>query len=122
MVSFLLASPVLNPAIITLFLAFFGLKATVTYAAFTFVFAVMLGLLLDKLGFVPENLLANFAGVDNFWAIPLAAVVGIPLYIRTETMIPVAAILTAKGVAPGVVIALILGGAGASLPELSLLN
>ena len=44
------------------------------------------------------------------------------MYIRTETMIPIASILIAKGVAPGIMIALILGGAGASIPEVSLLN
>ncbi len=191
-VSFLLISPVLNPAILTLFVAFFGVKATVMYGAFTFTLAVAMGLFLDRLGFirevkpaansgcgcfgcggggtawenlsgsflekqreaialaaqnagtlfrdvlpylllgagigafiheaVPEGLLENFAGAKQFWAIPLAAVVGIPMYIRTETMIPLASILMAKGVAPGVAIALILGGAGASLPELSLLS
>lgn len=42
--------------------------------------------------------------------------------LRTETMIPIASILIAKGVAPGIMIALILGGAGASIPEVSLLN
>lgn len=188
-VSFLLTSPVLNPAIITMFIAFFGIKATVIYATFTFSLAVVMGLVLDKLGYVkevkeiaqancccgvggttwetlngnfiekqkqavkiaagkagalfkgvfpylllgasigafiheviPEDLLGNFAGVNQMWAIPLATIVGIPMYIRTETMIPVASILMTKGVAPGVVVALILGGAGASLPELSLLS
>lgn len=186
-ISFLLTSPILNPAIITLMLAFFGMKATIVYTAFTFVFAVVMGLVLDKLGFdkeiknvkingghqegvswetlqgtfwqkqgqamkialkdsfslfkgvvgflllgagigafiyefVPTDLLANFAGADNLWAVPLAAIVGIPMYIRTETMIPIASILIAKGVAPGVMIALILGGAGASIPEVSLLS
>lgn len=72
--------------------------------------------------FVPTDLLANFAGAESLWAVPLAAIVGIPMYIRTETMIPIASILIAKGVAPGVMIALILGGAGASIPEVSLLN
>ena len=72
--------------------------------------------------FVPTDLLANFAGASNLWAVPLAAVVEIPMYIRTETMIPVASILISKGVAPGVMIALILGGAGASIPEVSLLG
>ena len=37
-------------------------------------------------------------------------------------MIPIASILISKGVAPGVMIALILGGAGASIPEVSLLG
>lgn len=186
-ISFLLTSPILNPAIITLLTAFFGIKATIVYAIFTFAFAVIMGLVLDKAGFekyvknvsikgghqdgvcwenlqgsfwqkqwqaiklslkdafglfkgvvlflllgagigafiyefVPTDLLANFAGAESLWAVPLAAIVGIPMYIRTETMIPIASILIAKGVAPGVMIALILGGAGASIPEVSLLN
>ena len=186
-ISFLLTSPILNPATITLMLAFFGVKATIIYAIFTFAFAVVMGLILDKAGFakyvknvtvtgghqdnvcwenlqgtfwqkqwqaiklalkdsfglfkgvfgflllgagigafiyefVPTDLLANFAGANSLWAVPLAAIVGIPMYIRTETMIPIASILIAKGVAPGVMISLTLGGAGASIPEVSLLN
>ncbi len=186
-VSFLLTSPILNPAILTLMLAFFGVKATIVYTIFTFTFAVIMGLVLDKAGFekevkkvsvkgghedsvtwntlqgtfwqkqwqaikislkdafglfkgvivyliigagigafiyefIPTDLLANFAGTNSLWAVPLAAIIGIPMYIRTETMIPIASILIAKGVAPGIMIALILGGAGASIPEVSLLN
>lgn len=186
-ISFLLTSPVLNPAIIILFLTFFGLKATIIYAVFTFVIAVIIGLLLDKLGydkevknisikgesddelvyenlegtfiaknkiafkhafdeslvllkevvpylvlgagigsfiygFVPQELLSKFAGKSNVLSVPVAAVVGIPMYIRTETMIPVARILIDKGVGYGTMIALIIGGAGASIPELSILN
>ena len=182
-ISFLLTSPVLNPAIITLFIAFFGLKATILYSSFVLVLSVTMGLLLDKLGFIsqvkeidqrkcctnkvlnlkssnthlqklkiasknskelfksvfpyllfgasigafiheviPADFFVQFAGVNNFLAVPLATVIGIPMYIRTETMVPVASVLMSKGVAPGVVIALIIGGAGASLPELSLLN
>lgn len=52
--SFLLTSPILNPAIITLFLAFFGFKATIIYTAFTFIFAVIAGLIFDTLGFEKE--------------------------------------------------------------------
>jgi len=44
------------------------------------------------------------------------------MYIRTETMIPIARILIDKGVGYGTMIALIIGGAGASIPELSLLG
>lgn len=187
-ISFLMTSPILNPAIIALLLVFFGPLPTVVYALITFVFAICVGLLLDKLGFsryvknvnvsggcgceditweklegtfwqkqwqackyavkdaiglfkgvigwlllgagigafiygfVPTELLENFAGADNLWAIPLAAVIGIPMYIRVETMIPIAGILMEKGVSAGVVIALILGGAGCSIPEVSLLN
>lgn len=186
-ISFLLTSPVLNPAILALLLVFFGSVPTAVYAVLAFAFAVAAGLVLDALGFsryvknvsiqggaqdgatwetlegtfwqkqrqavlislkeavslfrgvvgwlllgagigafiygfVPQELLAGFAGANDLWAIPLAAVVGIPMYIRVETMIPIAGILMGKGVSAGVVIALILGGAGASIPEVSLLN
>lgn len=53
-ISFLLTSPVLNPAIITLFIAFFGLKATILYSAFVLSLSIIMGLILDKLGFVRE--------------------------------------------------------------------
>ncbi len=167
--------------------AFFGFKATMVYAAFTSLFAVVMGLVLDWAGFekevksvtvtgghqdgicwehlegtfwqkqkqavllalkdsltllkrvfwflllgagigafihdfIPTELIAGLAGASSIWAVPVAAVVGIPMYIRTETMIPIASILMEKGVAPGVMIALILGGAGASIPEVSLLT
>lgn len=186
-VSFLLTSPILNPAIIALFLTFFGLKATLIYTAFTFCFAVVAGLLLDHFGFaeevknvsirggadddvtfeslqgsfrqkniaavrysskeafslflgvmpylllgagigafiyefVPQDMLARFAGRNNLITVPLAAIIGIPMYIRTETMIPIASILIGKGVGYGTMIALIIGGAGASIPEVSLLS
>ncbi len=239
MMSFLLTSPILNPAIIILFITFFGIAPTVIYAGIAFVFAMLVGYLLDKrgfaryikgeyvnsynaaksccdsspqttpqtsccektveasccgestsdekssgccaesapqtdccdttevnysnfkgsfiqknltamkfafvdaiklfkqvllflvvgaaigsfiYGFVPTDLLSQFAGADNFAAVPIAAVLGIPMYIRTETMIPIAGVLVAKGVGLGTMVALIIGGAGASIPEVSLLS
>ncbi len=72
-------------------------------------------------GFVPTDFIQKFAGEDNFLAVPIAAVLGIPMYIRTETMIPIASVLVGKGVGLGPMVALIIGGAGASIPEVSLL-
>ncbi|MDX1551022.1 MAG: permease [Marinobacter sp.] len=73
-------------------------------------------------GFVPTGLLTDYAGSDNPFAIPVAAVIGIPLYIRAEAVIPLAAALLGKGVSAGAVMALIIGSAGASLTELILLK
>jgi|MTBAKMStandDraft_1061839.scaffolds.fasta_scaffold00081_22 hypothetical protein len=72
-------------------------------------------------GFVPEDLIVGIAGPDNPLAIPVAAVIGIPMYIRAETIIPISAVLLAKGMGIGAVMALIIGGAGASIPEVTLL-
>lgn len=73
-------------------------------------------------GFVPDEFLARVAGPGNPFAIPVAAVIGIPMYVRTETMIPIGFALIRKGVSVGAVIALLIGGAGASVPELTMLS
>jgi len=73
-------------------------------------------------GFVPTGVLAQYAGPNNPLAIPVAAIIGVPLYIRAEAVIPLAAALMAKGVGAGTVMALIIGSAGASLTELILLR
>ena len=73
-------------------------------------------------GFMPTDLLTRYAGEDDFFAIPVAAVIGIPLYIRAEAVIPLAAALAEKGMSLGAVMALIIGSAGASLTEVILLR
>jgi uncharacterized membrane protein YraQ (UPF0718 family) len=85
---------------------------------------VAIGVLIGAVahGFVPDTWLVTYAGGDNLWAIPLAALVGVPLYVRGSTMIPIALTLTAKGMGIGAVIALVIGGAGASLPEMIMLK
>ena len=73
-------------------------------------------------GFIPTDFIAQYAGSDNLLAIPLAAVIGIPLYIRAEAVIPLSAALAAKGMGLGAIMALIIGSAGASLTEVILLK
>jgi uncharacterized membrane protein YraQ (UPF0718 family) len=72
-------------------------------------------------GFVPEELIITVAGPDNPLASPIAAVIGILMYIRAETIIPISAVLLEKGMGIGAIMALIIGGAGASTPEVTLL-
>ncbi len=85
---------------------------------------VVLGVVIGSVihGFLPADLVVRLAGADNPLAVPVSAVVGIPLYLRVSTMVPIAASLVAKGMSLGAVIALIIGGAGASLPELAMLK
>ena len=73
-------------------------------------------------GFMPTEFVARIASEDNPFAIPVAAVIGIPLYIRAEAVIPLSAALAAKGMSLGAVMALIIGSAGASLTEVILLK
>ncbi|WP_281558049.1 permease [Thalassomonas sp. RHCl1] len=73
-------------------------------------------------GFMPTEFVASIANENNPFAVPVAAVIGIPLYIRAEAVIPLSAALAAKGMGLGAVMALIIGSAGASLTEVVLLK
>ena len=44
------------------------------------------------------------------------------MYIRAETIIPISVALVGKGMGLGMVLAFIIGGAGASIPELIILG
>ena len=85
---------------------------------------LLIGILLGSFiyGFIPTELIAEYAGAGKWYAIPIAAVIGIPLYIRAEAVIPLSAALVQKGMALGSVMALIIGSAGASLTEVILLK
>lgn len=73
-------------------------------------------------GYLPEgDTIAKYAGDGNLFAVPLASIIGIPLYIRAETAIPIAMSLISKGVGMGTAIALIIGGAGMAIPEMTML-
>jgi uncharacterized membrane protein YraQ (UPF0718 family) len=73
-------------------------------------------------GLVPTHWIASAFGSDKWWIVPIAAIIGIPLYIRLSSMIPISQVLIAKGMALGPVMALIISSAGASLPEVVLLK
>lgn len=73
-------------------------------------------------GAVPTEWITTYIGGDKWWMVPIAAVIGVPLYIRLSTMIPISQIMIAKGMALGPAMALMISSAGASLPELTLLN
>ncbi len=73
-------------------------------------------------GFVPDSFISQHAGGSSPLAVPVAAVVGVPLYIRAEAVIPISLGLVEKGMSLGTVIAFIIGSAGASLTEVVLLK
>lgn len=71
-------------------------------------------------GYLPQEFVLKFAGPDNPLAIPVPAIIGIPLYIRAETAIPIGVALIPKGMNTSALIALIIGGAGMAVPEMSM--
>ncbi len=73
-------------------------------------------------GWVPENFFVEFAGPDNPLAVPIATLVGIPLYSNAAGVLPLVEALHAKGLAMGTVLAFMMSVVGLSLPELILLR
>ncbi len=183
--SFLIASPLLNPIILGMLGAMVGIKAMIAYFAIAFLCSILFGFLLEKIGaqkyvknvrlkpapccagshevvdkrslpfkrklkvafsgawgslrpimgyllvgvalgagiygYMPQDFVMKIAGPDNPFAIPVAAILGIPLYIRAETAIPIGLALMGKGMSIGAVISLIIGGAGMAIPEMTML-
>jgi uncharacterized membrane protein YraQ (UPF0718 family) len=73
-------------------------------------------------GLVPIEWIAITFGAESWWLIPIAAIIGVPLYIRLSSMIPISQILILKGMGLGPVMAMLISSAGASLPEVILLK
>ncbi len=174
--SFLIASPLMNPLMLFMLWALLGWKVAVIYFVVLAVFSILTGLVFSKMnlansykgvnvkgdgffanksgsrfkqalndawaflypmlpylfigvfigafiyGFVPETFITKYASGDCVISVFIASVIGIPMYIRPETMLPIAEALVSKGMSLGTVVALIIGGAGASIPEVVLLS
>lgn len=74
-------------------------------------------------GFVPQAFLASFMGQDAaWWSVPLAVLVGVPMYANTAGILPVIEALTAKGAAMGTALAFMMSVVALSLPEMIILR
>ncbi|MDY0235577.1 MAG: permease [Gudongella sp.] len=74
------------------------------------------------LAYIPSSIVEKYVGGDSWYAIPIAATIGVPLYLRIEMAIPLLSTLLTKGMSMGAAMALLIGGTGASLPELAILS
>lgn len=73
-------------------------------------------------GYVPTDFLAEYASADKWYAVPLAVLVGIPLYSNAAGIIPLVGVLAEKGVAVGTSLAFMMAVTGLSLPEFMILK
>lgn len=73
-------------------------------------------------GYVPADLVAAVAGPEQPWAIPAAALLGVPVYASIIVLLALGTTLLAKGVGVGAVTAFLMGASGFSLPEGILLS
>jgi hypothetical protein len=73
-------------------------------------------------GYVPTDFLAQYAGSGKWYAVPLAVLIGIPLYSNTAGVIPLVSALTEKGVSIGTTLAFMMSVTALSLPEFMILK
>ncbi len=73
-------------------------------------------------GYVPADFLVTYAGSNVWYAVPLATLVGIPLYANAAGVLPIVSALFAKGVAIGTVLAFMMAVTALSLPEFLILR
>lgn len=73
-------------------------------------------------GWVPQDFMASFMGKDAWWSVPLAVVIGVPMYTNAAGIIPIVQALLAKGAALGTVLAFMMSVIALSLPEMVILR
>lgn len=73
-------------------------------------------------GFVPDEFFASWMGSGNWYAVPLAVILAIPMYANAAGIVPVVQVLVAKGVSIGTALAFMMAVVGLSLPEATMLK
>ena len=73
-------------------------------------------------GYVPEDFMASFMGKEAWWSVPLAVIIGVPMYTNAAGVIPIVQALLTKGAALGTVLAFMMSVIGLSLPEAVILR
>ncbi len=73
-------------------------------------------------GYVPQDFLVQYAGPQNPFAVPLAVLLGVPLYSNAAGMIPIVYVLMEKGLSMGTVLAFMMAVTALSFPEMIILR
>lgn len=73
-------------------------------------------------GYAPTGLLVKYAGINNPLAVPLAVLLGIPLYANIAGVLPIAEVLVKQGLPIGTVLAFTMAVTAISLPEILILR
>jgi uncharacterized membrane protein YraQ (UPF0718 family) len=73
-------------------------------------------------GYVPENFFGQYLGGGQWWTVPLAVLLAVPMYANAAGIVPVIQVFVAKGVPLGTAIAFMMATVGLSIPEATLLK
>lgn len=85
---------------------------------------VVIGIAIGGLmhGYIPEGFFEKYLSKDNLLAVPIAAIVAVPMYSNASGILPIVQVLVSKGIPIGTAIAFMMGVVGLSLPEAMLLK
>ena len=73
-------------------------------------------------GYVPEAFFERYIGKDTWYAVPLAVILGVPMYANATGIIPIILVFVAKGIPIGTSLAFMMAVVGLSIPEATLLK
>ena len=73
-------------------------------------------------GYVPEDFFNQYLGGGEWWTIPLAVILAVPMYANAAGIVPVIEVFVAKGAPLGTAIAFMMATVGLSIPEATLLK
>lgn len=85
---------------------------------------VLIGIAIGAIihGFVPQSFMTMVMGAHSWWSVPLAVLLGIPLYSNVAGIVPVVEALIGKGAAIGTVLAFMMSVIALSFPEMVILR
>ncbi|WP_299525516.1 permease [uncultured Lutibacter sp.] len=85
---------------------------------------VIIGIAIGGLmhGYIPEGFFEQYLSKDNWFAVPIATILAVPMYSNASGILPVVQVLVSKGIPLGTAIAFMMGVVGLSLPEAMLLK
>jgi len=73
-------------------------------------------------GFVPEGFFEKYISRDNPFAVPLAVILGVPMYSNAAGVLPIIQVFVQKGIPIGTAIAFMMAVVGLSIPEATMLK
>jgi len=73
-------------------------------------------------GYVPEDFLSSLLGKDSWYGVPIAILIGVPMYSNAAGIIPIVSVLIEKGVSLGTALAFMMSVIALSLPEIIILK
>ncbi|MBO5704299.1 MAG: permease [Bacteroidaceae bacterium] len=73
-------------------------------------------------GYVPEGFFEQYLSAENWWGVPLAVILAVPMYANPASVVPVIEVFVAKGIPLGTAIAFMMAIIGLSIPEATMLK